>query len=99
MEAETDLRSIIDFILVRESVSRAVLVEERILDLLGQLETMPESGRIVPELQRQGVLTYRDLLAKPWRVLYRLAGREVRVVAILDGRRDVYELLHERLRR
>ncbi len=99
IEAETDLNSIIDFILVRESVSRAVLVEERILDVLAQLETMPESGRVVPELQRQGVLAYRELLAAPWRVLYRVVGREVRVVAIIDGRRDMYELLHERLRR
>ncbi len=99
VEAEADLASIVDFILVRESASRAVLVDERILDVLDQLETMPKSGRVVPELQRQGVFAYRELLATPWRVLYRVVGREVRVVAIIDGRRDVYELLHERLRR
>ena len=58
-----DLTSIIDFILVRESFYRAVLVEERIIGVLGQIETMPTPGRIVPELQRQGVLVYHELLA------------------------------------
>jgi len=98
-EAEAGLSGIIDFILVRERLARAAAVEERILSVLEQLETVPSAGRVVPELQRQGVLAYREVLAAPWRVLYRVVGREVRVVAIVDGRRDMYELLHERLRR
>ncbi|MBL4632797.1 MAG: hypothetical protein JKY56_02940 [Kofleriaceae bacterium] len=47
-EAEMDLTSIIDFILVRESFYRAVLVEERIIGVLGQIETMPPLVALFP---------------------------------------------------
>jgi hypothetical protein len=35
----------------------------------------------------------------PYRISYRLEAREVWIVAVLDHRRDVDALLHERARR
>jgi len=98
-EAEADLDGVVDFILVNDNTADAMRVETRILDALRQLESAPMTGRVVPELRRQGVGQYRELIVSPWRIIYRVAKRDVRVVAIIDGRRDVYSVLHERLRR
>jgi len=98
-EAEADLDGVVDFILVNDNAADAMRVETRILEALGQLESAPLTGRVVPELRRQGVSQYREIIVAPWRILFRVAKREVRVVAIIDGRRDVYSVLRERLRR
>ncbi|MGI8905372.1 MAG: type II toxin-antitoxin system RelE/ParE family toxin [Candidatus Sumerlaeaceae bacterium] len=44
-----------------------------------------------------GVLSYRELVVSPWRVIYRITEQHVLVVAIIDGRRNVPDLLYERL--
>jgi len=98
-EAEADLAGIVDFILLNDNAIDALRVETHILETLERLESAPEVGRIVPELRRQGVSQYRELVTAPWRVVFRVAKREVRVVAIIDGRREFYAVLHERLRR
>ncbi|NOY90341.1 MAG: type II toxin-antitoxin system RelE/ParE family toxin [Deltaproteobacteria bacterium] len=98
-EAEADLAALVDFIAVNDNVTDALRVEARILAALTKLESAPRIGRIVPELQRQGVSQYREIVESPWRIMFRVVKREVRVVAIIDGRRDVYSTLHERLRR
>lgn len=98
-EAEADLDGIVDFIVVNDNAADALRVEKRILDALQQLQSAPMTGRVVPELRRQGVGQYRELIVAPWRIIFRVARRDVRVVTIIDGRRDVYSVLHERLRR
>lgn len=63
------------------------------------LHSMPERGRIVPELLDHGVSLYRELILAPWRVVYRVQGREVFVLLVVDGRRNVEDILLERLTR
>jgi plasmid stabilization system protein ParE len=61
------------------------------------LGTAPLRGRIVPELAEIGVTIFRELLEPPYRILYRVAEKEVFVLGVLDGRRDLEDLLLERL--
>jgi toxin ParE1/3/4 len=63
----------------------------------GALSTTPERGRKVPELAALDAHHYRELIERPWRILYRIEGDRVLVVAVLDGRRDLASLLIERL--
>ncbi len=64
-----------------------------------RLDFSPRRGRIVPELLKQGVSRYRELVIKPWRVIYRVEESRVFVVAVIDGRRNVEDVLLERLLR
>lgn len=64
-----------------------------------RLQTLPELGRVVPELRKIGVLNYLEILHKPWRLVYKIQGHEVWIMAVLDGRRDLSDLLFERLAR
>jgi plasmid stabilization system protein ParE len=58
--AENDLKKIIEY-LIEESPSVALKIFKDIKQRASKLYTFPERGRIVPELQDQGILQYREL--------------------------------------
>ena len=96
--ARGDLNLIVDYI-ADDSVENAIAV----LDLLEQrahsLSLAAERGRVVPELRAVDVHHYRELIERPWRIIYRIECDQVVVLAVLDGRRDLRSLLLERLLR
>ena len=65
----------------------------------GALRELPERGRVVPELRSVDVFVYRELIAKPWRIIYRFERGRVFVLVVLDSRRDLTSILLERLAR
>ncbi len=94
--AESDLKEIISFIAI-ESPASASNILDKIKQTTSNLYTHPERGRIVPELQGQGILTYRELITPPWRIVYRVSDKNVYVLSILDSRRNVEDILLRRL--
>jgi len=94
--AARDLEEIILFV-----ASDSPLAAERLLHKLARkaqsLGTSPLRGRIVPELLHFGIRRWRELVVRPYRLVYRVAGRMVVVLAVFDGRRDLQEILLERL--
>lgn len=64
---------------------------------VAHLSRFPRAGRLVPELERLGVLTYRELVVPPLRVVYRAGAGKVVVVLVVDSRRDVEQVLIRRL--
>lgn len=59
-------------------------VTRRILDRGKQLETFPESGRVVPEVGRPEI---REVFELPYRVIYRVTPQRVEIVAVVHARR------------
>lgn len=57
------------------------------------LESVPFRGRIVPELDRFEIKVFRELLIPPHRLMYRIDGDRVLVVAVFDGRRNLEDVL------
>jgi plasmid stabilization system protein ParE len=94
--ARRDLDAIIDDI-ARDSIENALKVLERLEHRAASLEGSPERGREVPELRALDLYQYRELIERPWRILYRIESDRVLVVAVLDGRRGLRSLLIERL--
>jgi toxin ParE1/3/4 len=43
--------------------------------------------------------SWREIVARPYRILYRVSGDTVTVLAAFDGRRDLEDVLLERLLR
>ena len=54
---------------------------------------------MVPELAHFGMRTWRELVVRPYRLVYRIEGDTVTVLAVIDGRRDLEDVLLERLLR
>lgn len=94
--ASDDLDRIIDFIAV-DAPLNAQRVADRIEALAHSLETLPTRGHVVPELARHGLREWLEVSAPPWRLIYRVGGRTVEIVALVDGRRRLEDLLFERL--
>jgi len=93
--AAGDLESIIDFI-ADDSMTSAVRVFQELRARAPRLASFPQRGRIVPELRAHGMLTYRELIESPWRILYRIEADTVYVLAVIDARRNVEDLLLDR---
>ena len=63
------------------------------------LRAHPTRGRPVPELERAGLTTWRELMETPWRIIYRIEDDRVIVLAVFDDRRDIEDVLFHRLTR
>jgi plasmid stabilization system protein ParE len=96
--AEEDLKGIVAYI-AADSVDEALRVLERIRTAAAALGSLPERGRLVPELKEQGVGLYREIVVAPWRMLYRIMERKVYVLGVFDSRRNLEDLLLARLLR
>ena len=64
-----------------------------------KLDRSPEPGRIVPELLKQGISRYREIIIKSCRIIYGIEGDKVYVVSVIDRRRNMEDLLLSRLLR
>jgi Plasmid stabilization system protein len=98
-EAEQDLREIIHFIARHDSLEHALYVLGHIEQACERLKRFPERGRIPFELRELGLGQYREVFFKPYRIIYQITGKEVYIHGMLDGRRDLQILLHQRLMR
>ena len=94
--AERDLQAIVEFITPADPVG-ALRILEQTESRCAALKQMPERGRVVLELAAFGVHTYRELILAPWRVVYRVSGTTVSILAIVDGRRNLEDILLDRL--
>ncbi len=91
-----DLKGIVEYI-TRDSPSRAYEVFSSIKEKASNLHSSPARGRVVPELQDQGITQYRKLIVAPWRIIYRISEGTVYVLSVLDSRQNVEDILLKRL--
>ena len=91
--AIADVEGIVDYVAERDSAPAAERLWNKLDTTIGSLATR---GRIVPELRAEGLETYREVMVSKYRVLFRVRGREVVLLGVLDGRRDLSELLIQR---
>ncbi len=94
--AENDLADIVAYV-ANNSPTNTLKILGEIKEASLQFYHHPERGRIMPELQDQGILQYRELIVLPWRVMYRTEGKNVFVLSVLDSRRNVEDILLDRL--
>jgi plasmid stabilization system protein ParE len=96
--AKDDILAIADDI-ARDNAINAGKALDRLEHRIGTLTTLPERGRVVPELQWHGITSVREIVEKPWRILYEVSLHEVLIVAVCDGRRHLNDVLLERFLR
>ena len=56
-----------------------------------------EGNSYPKELLQLGIREYRQALFKPYRLIYRVTGKQVFIYMIADGRRDMQMLLTRRM--
>ena len=94
--AKNDLREIIKYI-SKNSPMNALNVLKRIEDRINSLSRFPERGGYVPELLKNNIKDYRQLIEHPWRIIYKIDDNVVNVLLIIDSRRNTQDILIEKL--
>ncbi|MBI3523468.1 MAG: type II toxin-antitoxin system RelE/ParE family toxin [Betaproteobacteria bacterium] len=95
--AERDLEELHAHIAEHDSPGKADYVLDRLMQAAGRLSAFPERGSHPRELLALGIREYRQSFFKPYRIIYRVTGKQVIVFLIADGRRDMQSLLARRL--
>ena len=96
--AQDDLNEIIEYYsslsqnYVESTISE---FEENVMSL----QQHPKSGRIIPELERQGITQYRELIQGYYRIIYKISKDKIIVLTVIDGRRNFEEIIIEKLSR
>ena len=95
--AEQDLESIHDYIAEFDCVANANTLLDALMDVVDGLSRFPERGSHPKELAALGIKEFRQTFFKPYRAIYRIAGDQVIIYLIADGRRDMQSILARRL--
>lgn len=93
--AEKDLKNLIEYV-AEESPQNALKRLTEIRQNASGLYTLPERGRVAPELEDQGIPLYRERIIAPWRLIFRISGQEIFVLSVIDSRRNVEDILLKR---
>lgn len=95
--AEQDLEAIHDYLAEFDGVANANSVLDKLIEVVESLSHFPERGSYPKELLGLQIKEYRQTFFKPYRVIYRVSGRQVIIYLIADGRRDMQSVLARRL--
>jgi toxin ParE1/3/4 len=96
-DAARDLEDLYEYIELHAVPGKADYVLEHIEKALAGLSENPQRGAYPKELLTIGIREYREILFKPYRIIYRIMADNVYVLVIADGRRDMQALLQRRL--
>ena len=98
-DAEEDIFEIYSYIFRHDSEEKADYVFRKLQEECNSLETMALRGHVPPELDRISVHDYLEIHFKPYRIIYQIFANKVFIHCVLDGRRDLADLLQHRLLR
>ena len=94
--AQFDLELIIEYIKT-DSLDIAKKIFLQIRKECNNLCSFPQRKRIVPELQQIGILKYREIIHKRWRIIYKIDNTKVYVLLVVDSSRNLEDILFQRL--
>lgn len=97
--AEHDLLDLHLFVELHDSPAQADALLTKIEQKILSLDQMPQRGHHPPELARLGIHDFREIHCKPYRIIYDIMATDVMIHAVIDGRRDIRDLLAARLLR
>ncbi|HLF18553.1 MAG TPA: type II toxin-antitoxin system RelE/ParE family toxin [Candidatus Omnitrophota bacterium] len=69
----------------RDSIDQAALFVTRIIEMTDHLEGFPESGRIIPEINKKDC---REIIYGAYRIMYRIVKNEIWIVGVVHAARN-----------
>ncbi|MGB6065770.1 MAG: type II toxin-antitoxin system RelE/ParE family toxin [Desulfomonilaceae bacterium] len=82
--AANHLRAIHDYAAQNSKIYADRLID-RLIRKSEQIGRFPQSGRMVPEYRREDI---REVIERPYRIIYRVKGQQIDVLAVLHGARQ-----------
>jgi plasmid stabilization system protein ParE len=91
-----DIQEIVNYI-AEDNPSIALEILDRLESKINSLKEYPERGRVVPELLNQNIIEYHEIIDTPWRIIYKIVDSNVFIITVIDGRRNVQDILLRKL--
>jgi len=98
-QAKQDLKDIFIYVAINNSFDSANKLLNALEKTCYKLEKFPERGHIPLELRPTGIKRYLEIHYKPYRIIYEISNDIVYIHFVLDGRRNIQEILSDRLLR
>jgi toxin ParE1/3/4 len=98
-DAEEDLIDLYQYVSNHDSIRKADQLLDKIQASCQSLSELALRGHTPPELERISIFEYKEIHYKPYRIIYQIIENDLFIHCILDGRRDLQELLQQRLLR
>ncbi|MDT8446500.1 MAG: type II toxin-antitoxin system RelE/ParE family toxin [bacterium] len=92
-----DLKDVFRWVGANDSIGKATQLLQKLQATCNSLSTLPARGHVLPELEAVGHQGHLEIHEGPYRILYQIQAKTVYIVAVLDGRRNMEELLGKRL--
>jgi toxin ParE1/3/4 len=92
-----ELSEIILWYRYNAGVNTAKKLYVRIKAHINKLKDMPGTGKPVQILKDIGVNDYRQIIIDHWIIYYKIEEKYITVVSIIDGRRNLEEILYKKI--
>lgn len=96
-DASLDLLDIISYIKIHSGKGIAKEIYTRIKSKVDHIVDFPKAGILVPELVNIGVTDIYQIIVSPWKVYYKVIGNNILVLSVIDGRRNLEEILYKKI--
>jgi len=93
--AKKDLSRIISYI-AEENKTNAKNILKRFRTKVDDLKTFPFRGKVPVELKNHNIERFREIIFDPWRIFYTVEEDSVYIISVIDGRRNVEDILLDR---
>ena len=98
-QAKKDLNEIFIYVALNDCLEAAIKLLDRLEKTCLKLEKYPKRGHIPEELRSTGIKKYLEIHYKPYRVIYEIDNDLIYIHSVLDGRRNIQEILKARILR
>ncbi len=96
-KARQDLSDIFIYVALNDCLETANKLLDKLEKTCFKLEKYPKRGHIPEELRTTGIKKYLEIHFKPYRIIYEINNDLIYIHSVLDGRRNIQEILKERI--
>ena len=96
-DAGDELAEIISYIKYNTGKITAKKVYMKIINRVKQVSENPGGRRISPLLRELGINYIHQLNISPWILFYKSGDKKMEIISIIDGRRNLEEILYKKL--
>jgi len=98
-KARQDLREIFIYAALNDCLVAANKLLDKLEKTCFKIEKYTKRGHIPGELRTTGIKKFYEIHNKPYRIIYEINNDLIYIHSVLDGRRNIQEILKERILR
>jgi len=96
-DAGNELLEIISYIKKNSGKINAKNIHKKIMDKVNDASNNAEGRRIAPILKEFGIIDVHQINVNPWAVYYRVENNTMKIISIIDMRRNLEEVLYQKI--